>query len=126
MSDKQLYDANCRRRDELFVLGLISVGLIVITLAVVLGLFLDNNGLPNWAENVLVAIATAAALKLGDCIAALIALSTGRQVENFGNQLAQATPTKPVPESVEQAAEQVAGAAQEEASRIGGEHTSER
>jgi hypothetical protein len=83
------------RRDELIVLGVIAFGLIVICLAIVLGLFFDNNGLPNWAENVLVSIATAAALKLGDCISALVALSTGRQIENFGNSLANSPPAEP-------------------------------
>lgn len=111
---------HCQRRDELIVLGVIAVGLVIITLAVVLGLFLDNNGLPNWAENVLVAVATAAALKLGDCIAALTALSTGRQVESFGNQLAASQPQQPraAPPDAVAAAEDVAGAAEERAEEI--------
>lgn len=86
------------RRDELIVLTVIAGGLITITSAIVIGLFVTSRpgfSLPNWAENVLVTIATASALKLGDCIAALIALATGRQIENFGNSLANAPPATP-------------------------------
>lgn len=114
------HQANCGRRDELIVLGVIALGLIIITLSVVLGLFFDDNGLPNWAENVLVAIATAAALKLGDCISALVQLATGKSVESFGNQLAQSAPqeTRAAPETAKAAADEVADAATEAASRI--------
>jgi hypothetical protein len=80
------------------VLLVISGGLIVILLAIIVGLFLTsrpNFTLPNWAENVLVSIATAAALKLGDCLATLVALSSGRQVERMGTQLASASPPGP-------------------------------
>lgn len=86
------------RKHELLVLSLIAGGLIAIILAIVIGLFLTSRpgfALPNWAENVLVAIATASALKLGDCIAALIALATGRQMEQLGNNLANAPPAEP-------------------------------
>lgn len=79
-------------KNQLQVLALIALGLIVITLCIVLGLFIDNNGMPNWAENVLVATGTACTLKLGDCISALIQLSTGRQVENLGTRLANSAP----------------------------------
>lgn len=114
----------CRSRDELVVLGMIVLGLIMVLLAIVLGLFLDNNGLPNWAENVLVSIATASALKFGDAINALVALATGRQVENLGSQLGQSIPTPvktPAPQTAEEAAEQVAREAQAEADRIAGQ-----
>lgn len=113
-------------RDELFVLSLIGGGLIVILLAIIAGLFLAKGatGLPNWAENVLVSIATASALKLGDALAALVTLATGRQVENLGQQLATSTPMKPSalpsPDAAE-AAEQVAGAAQDAANEITGD-----
>lgn len=86
------------RRHELHVLTVIAAGLILISLAIVIGLFLTSRPgfvLPNWAENVLVGISTAAALKLGDCISALTALATGRQIENFGNSLANAPPASP-------------------------------
>jgi hypothetical protein len=109
------------RRDELIVLGLISIGLVSIILAIVLGLFIDNNGLPNWAENVLVSVATATALKLGDCISALVALANGRVIETQGTQLAGSAPmapAKPAPASAREAADQVAAAADEEADQI--------
>lgn len=86
------------RRREFTVLTIIVGGLIGILLAIIVGLFLTSRPgftLPNWAENVLVSIATAAALKLGDCIAALVQLATGRQLENFGNSLANAPPATP-------------------------------
>lgn len=83
------------RKQELAVLTVISGGLILILLGILLGLFTTPRALPNWAENVLISIATAAALKLGDCIAALVALSTGRQIEAFGNNLANAPPATP-------------------------------
>jgi dolichol kinase len=72
------------------VLLVISAGLIVIILAIIIGIFTSPRALPNWAENVLVSIGTAAALKLGDCLATLIALSTGRSVERLGTQLGYA------------------------------------
>ena len=83
---------------QMTVLLVIASGLIGILLAIIAGLFWPRAtaaALPNWAENVLVAIATAASLKLGDCIAALIALATGRQVERLGNQLANSPPADP-------------------------------
>lgn len=92
-------------RQELRVLTIIAGGLITIVLAIVIGLFVTSRpgfSLPNWAENVLVAIATASALKLGDCIAALIALATGRQIENFGNSLANSPPAVPPAPSTEE------------------------
>jgi len=109
-------------RDELAVLSLIGGGLIVILLSIIAGLFLASKAtaLPNWAENVLISIATAAALKMGDVLAALVTLATGRQVENFGNQLAAATPSKvhAAPQDAQEAAEEVAGAAQDRADGI--------
>lgn len=74
------------------VLLVISGGLIVIILAIIVGIFVTPRALPNWAENVLVSIGTAAALKLGDCLSTLIALSTGKSVERLGTQLGNAAP----------------------------------
>lgn len=79
------------------VLLVIAVGLIAILLSVVWGLFLNgqepgSKELPNWAENVLVAISTAAALKLGDCLSALVALAGGRQVQRLGEKLGESVP----------------------------------
>lgn len=74
------------------VLLAISGGLIAILLSIILGLFVTPRSLPNWAENVLVSIATASALKLGDCLATLVALSSGKSVERLGAQLASAQP----------------------------------
>lgn len=74
------------------VLLVISAGLIVILLSIIIGLFLTPRSLPNWAENVLVSIATACALKLGDCLSTLVALATGRQVGEMGTKLAGSVP----------------------------------
>lgn len=87
---------------ELVVLGLISGGLLVVLLAIIAGLFgwfkaRSNVPLPNWAENVLVAMSTAAILKLGDALAALVTLATGRQVESYGAALANSAPVKRLP-----------------------------
>lgn len=84
-------------RNELIVLSMIGFGLIAILVLIICGLFgwfesKVNAPLPNWAENVLVSIATATTLKLGDVLAALVTLATGRQVESFGNKLATSTP----------------------------------
>lgn len=113
--------------NELIVLSLIGGGLIVIIVLIICGLFgwfksKANVPLPNWAENVLVAISTAAILKLGDVLAALVTLATGRQVETLGAQLATSTPSKTnVPASAEEAADQVADAASDEADQIRGD-----
>lgn len=85
------------------VLLVISGGLIFILLSIVFGLFLTSRpgfALPNWAENVLVSIATASALKLGDCLATLVALSSGRSVERLGQQLGQTAPITDTPQPV--------------------------
>lgn len=102
------------------VLLVISGGLIVILLSIIVGLFLTPRSLPNWAENVLVSIATASALKLGDCLATLVALSSGKSVERLGTQLASAQPSdgKPPPQDAKEAAEQVAGAAEDARDKI--------
>lgn len=76
------------------VLLVISGGLIAILLSIILGLFVTPRSLPNWAENVLVSIATASALKLGDCLATLVALSSGKSVERLGTQLASTQPVE--------------------------------
>lgn len=97
------------RNNDRHVLALISMGLIVILLSIVLGLFLTPRALPNWAENVLVSIATASALKLGDCLSTLVALASGRSVERMGAQLGQSTPAADpaTTENMDVAAEQV-------------------
>lgn len=90
-------------RADLVVLGLIATGLIVILLSIIAGLFLANGSaaLPNWAENVLITIATAAGLKLGDALSALVALATGREIGTLGQQLAGSTPYSTIPQEVE-------------------------
>lgn len=85
------------RVSDRVVLLVISGGLIAVLLSIILGLFLTPRALPNWAENVLVSIATATALKLGDCLSTLVALATGRQVGELGTQLAQTVPALPAP-----------------------------
>jgi len=84
------------RNADRWVLGLISFGLIAILMSIVWGLFLNPRTLPNWAENVLVSIATACALKLGDCLATLVALASGRQTERLSTHLAASGPAEPV------------------------------
>src|SRR5690349_6937647 len=86
-------------RDELVVLSLIGLGLIVICVLIIVGIFgwFESKAtapLPNWAENVLVALGTTDGLKLGDVLAALVTLATGRQVETMGARLAESTPAK--------------------------------
>jgi hypothetical protein len=80
------------RLSDRIVLLVISGGLIGILMTIIIGIYITNRALPNWAENVLVSVGTACALKLGDCLSTLVALSTGRSVERLGTQLASATP----------------------------------
>ncbi len=91
-------------RDELIVLAFIAFGLLAILFSIIAGLFgwfesKAQQPLPNWAENVLVSIATATALKLGDVLSVLLALATGRQVgkqaEALGVALAGSVPLDP-------------------------------
>lgn len=82
------------RLSDRIVLLVISSGLITIIMTIVVGLFLTPRALPNWAENVLVSVATACALKLGDCLSTLVALAGGRQVERLGSQLATSAPVE--------------------------------
>ena len=77
------------------VLVVIAGGLIGIILSIVWGLFLNSRTLPNWAENVLVAVATACALKLGDCLSTLVALAGGRQINAISDKLAASAPVEP-------------------------------
>jgi hypothetical protein len=112
-------------RDELIVLSLIGGGLILICVLIIVGIFgwfesKLSQPLPNWAENVLVALGTTAGLKLGDVLAALVTLATGRQVETLGKQLADSSPgqRQPTPKSAAEAAERVAGAAEDERDEI--------
>lgn len=98
--------------NALFVILTISVGLIGIEMSIVWGLFLNDRALPNWAENVLVAIATAVALKLGDSMSSVVALVTGKQLSQ-----SQPVPSAP-PASAITAASQVADAAKAEAQDI--------
>lgn len=88
------------------VLFTVAFGLIAVLLALVIGIFnVDpvadgQQGIPNWAENVLVATATGALLKIGDVISAVVTLSSNRQVERLGNQLGQSTPLADGPVTV--------------------------
>jgi hypothetical protein len=108
VSGEAAASASAEHISDRAVLLVISAGLIVIILAIIIGIFTSPRALPNWAENVLVSIGTAAALKLGDCLATLIALSTGRSVERLGTQLGfaaapadkPADPVNPRPELI--------------------------
>ena len=112
------YTESTRAR-EFRVLFLIAGGLIVILLAIILGLFLTPRAMPNWAENVLVSIASISGLKLGDCLSTLAQLASGRQVAQLGEKLAASAPAEiAAPADAKQAADQVAGAAEDEADKI--------
>lgn len=113
-------------RDELVVLSLIGAGMIITVILVVCGIFgwfqtKASGPLPNWAENVLVSVISIFAVKIGDVLAALVTLATGRQVETMGERLANSSPgQKPVPDSIADAADQTAEAAASEAEAIRG------
>jgi hypothetical protein len=114
-------------RDELVVLSLIGAGMILTVILVVCGIFgwfqtKSNGPLPNWAENVLVSVISIFAVKIGDVLAALVTLATGRQVESLGEKLSNSAPANksPPPESAVEAAEQVAGAAEDAKDEIAG------
>lgn len=109
------------------ILFTVGAGLIAVLLALVIGIFnVDpvadgQQGIPNWAENVLVAVATGALLKIGDVISAVVALASNRQVERLGVQLASSTPTeavKVIGDGSVQAADAVADAADAKADQI--------
>ena len=111
------------RRREFVVLQTVVAGLIVILLSIIWGLFLAkaSTALPNWAENVLVSIATASVLKLGDCLSALVQLASGRQVAQLGERLANSAPAEtPAPADAQEAAQDTADAAQNKADAIKG------
>jgi len=79
------------------VLLAIVVGCVAILLAVVAGIVWTGRRpgelpLPNWAENVLVALSTAVALILKEALSTLVALASGKQVATLGTQLANAGP----------------------------------
>lgn len=107
------------------VLLVIVLGLVGIMMAIVIGIFNAPVGkegqslVPNWAENVLVALATGSLLKLGDAIGALVTLAGGKTTERLGQQLAGSTPAAVVPADAAQAAQQTADAAQTKADQIG-------
>jgi len=108
------------------VLFVAALGLMAVLLAVVIGIFnvdpvpAGQQGIPNWAENVLVAMVTGALLKVGDVISAIVALSSNRQVERLGNQLGASVPTETgrVPQTAADAAQQTAEAASDKADQI--------
>jgi hypothetical protein len=111
-------------RNELIVLALIGGGMVLIIILIVCGLFgwfpsRSGKELPNWAENVLIGLVSVMGLKLGDVLNALVTLATGRQVESFGNKLADSAPSiKAVSSTAAEAADQVAEAAENEAATI--------
>lgn len=109
------------------VLFLVAFGLLAVLFAIVVGIFNvqpvadGTQAIPNWAENVLVAVATGALLKVGDVIAAIVALASNRQVERLGNKLGDSSPNAPAPQDAKHAATAVADAAQDTADAINGE-----
>lgn len=114
------------------VLLAISLGLIAILLAIIVGILFHVPGkgsaaaIPNWAENVLVAIATGTLLKVGDAINALVALASGKQVGQLSTQLAQSAPVDATTSrDAAEAAQETAHAAQRKADAIEGASTTE-
>lgn len=115
-------------RDELIVLMMIGGGMILTVILVIVGIFgwLDTRvraPLPNWAENVLISIISIFAVKIGDVLAALVTLATGRQTEKFtekfADKLADSQPVPaPAPADAVEAAGQVAEAAVNKADKI--------
>lgn len=111
------------------VLFTVAVGLIAVLVAIVIGIFNvgpvpeGQTGIPNWAENVLVAVTTGALLKIGDVIAAIVALASNRQNERLGDKLAQSSPvdTAPAPQDAVQGARAAAAAADDKADQIEGQ-----
>lgn len=113
------------RRREFVVLLVIAGGLIAILLTIIVGLFLTPRALPNWAENVMVGIASVTGLRLGDCLSALVQLASGRQVMQLGEKLGNSTPvdTAPPPKDVLDATDQMLGASEKKADEIRKEAT---
>ena len=107
------------RITDRIVLLAISSGLIWIIMGILVGIFLSPRAPPNWAENVLVSIGTAAILKLGDCLSVLVSLSTGKTNERLSTQLAQTAPlalnAEQAPKDAQEAAQDTADAANLEA-----------
>ena len=112
------------RITDRIVLLAISSGLIWIIMGILVGIFLSPRAPPNWAENVLVSIGTAAILKLGDCLSVLVSLSTGKTNERLSTQLAQTAPlaltAEQAPKDAQEAAQDTADAAQDKADTIKG------
>ena len=114
-------------RDELVVLSMIGAGMIVTVILVIIGIFgwfqtKATAPLPNWAENVLVSIISIFAVKIGDVLAALVTLATGRQTEKIADKLGESQPVTvlagPAPADVVEAAQDTADAAQAKADKI--------
>lgn len=78
------------------VLMFISGGLIMVLVGIIIGIFTSPRALPNWAENVLVSIGTAAVLKLGDCLGTLVQLASGKSVDRLSVKLADSAPAAPL------------------------------
>lgn len=122
-------DPRPTNRDELIVLSLIGGGLLAVLFSIIAGLFgwfesRASAPLPNWAENVLVSIATASALKLGDVLAVLAALAAGRQAgkqtETLGKALAGSVPVDPPAPALPPGAAAAAAAGAEQAAGAAG------
>lgn len=115
-------------RDELVVLSLIGGGMILTVVLVVIGIFgwfpsRLEGPLPNWAENVLISVISIFAVKIGDVLAALVTLATGRQVEKMGDRLASSSPgeQKPAPKDAKDAADRMLDGAEETHDEIVGD-----
>lgn len=104
-------DPHFERPTDKAVLMFISGGLIAVLIGIIIGIFTSPRALPNWAENVLVSIGTAAVLKLGDCLGTLVQLASGKSVDRLSNKLADSAPATPLGSAEEPVAVRVDNAA---------------
>ena len=103
--------------------GVFLILTVILVIVGIFGWFQSKTAapLPNWAENVLVSIISIFAVKIGDVLAALVTLATGRQTEKFADKLGDSQPlAAPAPADAKAAAQDTANAAQNEADKIAG------
>lgn len=80
----------CDREGDRRVVTFIAAGCFAVLLAIIAAMSWAD--LPDWAESIFSAIAGGLVVKIADCLSALIALSSGRQVERMGDQLTSSIP----------------------------------
>jgi F0F1-type ATP synthase assembly protein I len=78
------------RQGDRSVVKFIAAGCFIVLLAIIAAMTWGK--LPDWAESIFSAIAGGLVVKIADCLSALVALSSGRQVERMGDQLTSSIP----------------------------------